>query len=102
MRRTCEVIHSIPEPLPVPEDRAKMSADLAQSRRHVRKAEQRIAKQRQRVADLESDGHDTTEAMHLLVSMEGLLSQMKVHRDFEANELAKIKKRARKRTQRLT
>jgi archaellum component FlaC len=52
------------------EDRNIILDHLEQARRHVAEAEQRIAHQREIVAQLTRDGHDTHEAKRLLDQFE--------------------------------
>jgi hypothetical protein len=47
-------------------DRAQRLRDLEKAERHVVEGEGQIAKQEQIVAELDRDGHDTTEARRLL------------------------------------
>jgi Fe2+ or Zn2+ uptake regulation protein len=58
---------------PSPEDH------LTQAQRHVREGEQRVADQRQRIAQLAADGHDTTDAEALLATLEQTLALMRDH-----------------------
>lgn len=51
---------------------------LAMAAQHVRQSERRVARQRQLVEELRTDGHDTTEAENVLGTLEALLRQ---HRD---------------------
>ena len=46
--------------------RAMLQANLAQAECHVAEGERHIARQREIVAELERDGHDSTDAMLLL------------------------------------
>ncbi len=52
---------------------------LTQAQRHVREGEQRVADQRQRIAQLAADGHDTTDAEALLATLEQTLALMRDH-----------------------
>jgi hypothetical protein len=55
---------------------------IAQAEEHIADGEQRIARQRELIAELERDGHDTKEAHGLLETMVKLLEQMQRHRDY--------------------
>ena len=59
---------------------------LTQAHRHVREGEQRVADQRQRLAQLAQDGHDTTEAERLLATLEQTLAHMRAHLQQEADD----------------
>ena len=43
---------------------------LARAKEHVVEGEEHIRRQHQVIADLESDGHDTTQAREILVTLE--------------------------------
>jgi uncharacterized coiled-coil protein SlyX len=55
--------------------------DLAMANEHVADAERRIARQRDLIAELQRDGHDTKKARELLATMLDLLTQMRRHRE---------------------
>ena len=50
-------------------DRAIILKHLAQAERHVAQGRQIIEKQETLIVDLERDGHDTADAMKILVTM---------------------------------
>jgi len=52
---------------------------LELAHRHVREAQQRITKQRQRILELQRDGHDTSSAEGLLATFEQTLTLMRNH-----------------------
>ena len=56
------------------------AADLARAEAHVDTATRRVEEQRERIARLASDGHDTREAEALLQTMANLLDEMKRYR----------------------
>ena len=72
---------------------AKIERDLARSNEHVRNARHRIETQRDRVAQLEADGHSAQGAKELLEVMEKLLVPMEGYRNFEAAELVRSKRK---------
>jgi hypothetical protein len=53
-------------------DRSLIEEHLAQANRHVAEGEGHVTKQRELVAQMERDGHDTTEALKLLGHFEEL------------------------------
>jgi len=53
--------------------------DLQQARRHVMDGERRVDEQRNRVAELARDGHNTEAAMRLLRTLERTLEIMREH-----------------------
>jgi hypothetical protein len=57
---------------------------LALADEHIADAERRIDRQRQLIAELQRDGHDTKEAQSFLETMQKLLEQMMRHRDYLA------------------
>jgi len=61
---------------------------LVLSTNHIVEAERRIARQRDRVAELERDGHDTSEARDLLETMLKSLELMRSNQDHIVDELA--------------
>lgn len=60
---------------------------LAQAERHVAEGERRIARQRELVAELARDGHDTDQATQLLRQFEELQALHVVDRDRLRKEL---------------
>jgi len=72
-------------------DRAMVERHLTQAERHVPKGEQHVIRQRKLVAELESDGHDTTNALELLHQFEELLVMHIADRDGIRAELAAMK-----------
>jgi hypothetical protein len=61
---------------------------LAQARRHVADGERHVARQRELVAELERDGHDTTQSRALLNQFEQMLALHIADRDRIEQELA--------------
>ena len=53
--------------------------DLDRARRHVTDGERLVDEQRQRVAELARDGHNTESAMRLLTTLERTLEIMHEH-----------------------
>jgi len=62
-------------------DWAMLQEHLAQAERHVVEGERVIARQRDIVAQLERDGHDSTDAMLLLYQFEEIQYLHVDHRD---------------------
>jgi hypothetical protein len=62
-------------------DQAMLQEHLAQAERHVVEGEGVIALQRDVVAQLERDGHDSTDAMLLLYQFEEIQCLHVAHRD---------------------
>jgi hypothetical protein len=60
---------------------------LAEAEENVKKGEDRISKQKERVKTLASDGHDTGTAEQTLEQFEKLQGTMKKHRDSIREEL---------------
>jgi hypothetical protein len=60
---------------------------LAEANRHIAHAESLIARQRNVLAELERDGHDTESARDLLDSMIHGLEQMHAHRRIIEDEI---------------
>src|SRR5205823_400517 len=56
------------------------AADLARAEAHVDTAVRRVEEQRERIARLAADGHDTRDAEALLPAMVNLLGEMKRYR----------------------
>jgi len=71
------------------QDRRTPEEKLAEADQHIAHAEDLIARQRNVLADLERDGHDTEKAMALLDAMVQALEQMHVHRRVIEAELAR-------------
>jgi hypothetical protein len=69
-------------------DRAMIEEHLAQAERHVAVGEHHIALQRERVARLERDGHDFTQASALLTNFEELQAIYIADRDRLEGKLA--------------
>jgi hypothetical protein len=57
----------------------RLDNDLERARRHVTDGERRVSEQRERVAELARDGHDTESAMRLLTTLERTLEIMREH-----------------------
>ncbi len=49
--------------------RAALQHDLAQAERHVARGGRHLARQEAIIAELDRDGHDTTEALKMLATM---------------------------------
>ncbi len=64
--------------------------DLAQAERHVRLGEQHLALQRQLIAELERDGHDTVQAKAILRAFEETQALHIQHRDRLRRKLHEI------------
>ena len=60
---------------------------LAQSLRHVREQETRIAAQMVRIQELGRDGGDTTRARDFLYQLEDFMTRLKAHRDMVQREV---------------
>ena len=69
-------------------DRATLSRELALAEAHIRRGAEHIERQRGRVAELERDGHDATQARQLLVTFEDTQRLHVAGRDRIARELA--------------
>ena len=74
-------------------DRAMLLDHLKQAQRHIAEGKEHIAKQREIVAELERDGHDTTEARRLLGNFEDLYQLHLADFDRILNELDEQPKR---------
>jgi hypothetical protein len=68
-------------------DPAILKQHLAQAEEHVAKGERHVARQRELVAELERDGHDTGPARHLLRQFEELQELHCADRDRLRKEL---------------
>lgn len=68
-------------------DREMVERHLGQARRHVEEGKRHITGQRELLARLERDGHDTTEAAKLLASFEDLQRMHVTDRDRLEREL---------------
>jgi hypothetical protein len=68
-------------------DRHTLEKHLSKSESHVATGERNIARQRQIVADLEQDGHDSTTARKILDAFEALQRLLVLDRDRAAGEL---------------
>lgn len=71
-------------------DRAQIEAHLAQTEEHVALGEKHIASQREIVAELERNYHDSTAAKALLKTFEDLQVEHIAHRDRLAKELTEL------------
>ena len=71
-------------------DHATIADHLAQAERHVVAGERTLAHQRGLVAELERDGHDTSQARALLVQFEELQALHISNRDRLRRELAAL------------
>ncbi|MBV8534283.1 MAG: hypothetical protein JO128_01750 [Alphaproteobacteria bacterium] len=69
-------------------DRRMLLEHLAMANRHVEKGERHVRRQRELVAELERDGHNTVEAKKLLEQFEKLQEMHKADRDRIERELA--------------
>ena len=70
-------------------DRAIQLEHLAEAERHIAEGKARIVKQRAIIADLERDGHDTTQAYALLRTFLKTQAGHEEHRKSILDELAK-------------
>jgi len=67
---------------------AEMARDhLAQAERHVAQGERHIARQREIIAELERDGHDTAQARATLAQFEEIQAMHVAERDRLRHEL---------------
>lgn len=71
-------------------DREMIESHLAQARRHVAEGEQHVSRQRELLAELARDGHDTTEAVKLLANFEDLQRMHIADRHRLERELAEL------------
>lgn len=71
-------------------DRAIIEQHLAMAEGHVAKAGELVERQRSLVADLERDGHDTTEARRLLAEFQEIEAMHISDRDRLRRELASL------------
>ena len=69
-------------------DRDMLLRHLAKANEHVEKGERHVSRQRELLAELERDGHDTTRAKQLLEQFEKLQEMHKAGRDRIERELA--------------
>jgi hypothetical protein len=67
--------------------RAMLVRHLEMARRHVAEGERHVARQRELVAELERDGHDTAQSRDLLKQFEELLALHVSDRDRIEQEL---------------
>jgi DNA-directed RNA polymerase subunit F len=72
------------------EDRATILRHLEQARRLITQGEQYVAHQREIVAQLERDGHDTYEAKRLLDQLQQFHALQVADRDRLENELREV------------
>ena len=75
-------------------DTATIRQHLAMAERHVREGQQRVAKQRRLMDELERDGHDITSARELLYQFESLQATFIADRDRVRDELIQAERRA--------
>jgi hypothetical protein len=68
-------------------DRAMIERHLAQAERHIAEGERRIERQREIIAALERDGHDTIQARAPMVNFEEVLRTHIADRDLIRNQL---------------
>ncbi len=68
-------------------DRRMLLEHLAKANEHVELGERHVRRQRELVAELERDGHDTREARKLLEQFEKLQDMHKADRDRIEREL---------------
>jgi hypothetical protein len=66
---------------------AMLKDHLAMANRHLASGNLVVTRQRQLIAKLEADSHDTREALALLARFEDLLAQHLAHRDSLVDEL---------------
>ena len=71
-------------------DRAMLQQHRRLAYEHVKLGERHVWRQRELVAELEADGHDTTEAKRLLANFEALLEQHAQERDRLVRKLAAL------------
>jgi hypothetical protein len=62
-------------------NRAMLENHLAAAERHLTEAERQVVRQRELVAELERDGHDSGQAIHLLEQFEEVLTIRIAYRD---------------------
>jgi len=72
-----------------PIDRKMLERHLRQAERHVAAGQQHISRQRELIAQLERDDHDTSAAKSLLAQFEELQMMHIAHRDRLGRELGK-------------
>jgi hypothetical protein len=70
-------------------DRTMRERLLTQAQRHVASGQEHVGRQRERIAQLERDGHDAADAGKLLQLFEELQSMHVAHRDRHIQELGK-------------
>jgi hypothetical protein len=68
-------------------DKAILQEHLEMAQRHVAEGQRHVEEQRARALELESHGHDTTEALRLLGEFEELLELHRQDRDRLLKEL---------------
>lgn len=68
-------------------DRAVLEGSLAAAEHQIVEAERQLANERERMAQLERDGHDTTQLTHLLAGWEEVLAAHIADRDRLRKEL---------------
>ena len=70
-------------------NRTMLTEHLAQAEEHVALGNRHIVRQRELIAELARDGHDTAEAKTLLASFEEMQTLHLQHRDRLRHELAR-------------
>jgi hypothetical protein len=83
-----EVYEPSYEETPWGRDRSLITEQLRRADQHVADGERHITQQRQLIAKLEQDGHDTKMAIELLATFEQLQATHIAHRDRIRDELA--------------
>jgi len=68
-------------------DRVLWKRFLAQTEEHILEAERTLSRQREVIAELERDGHDSQSARELLTQFEAMLALVTQNRDLVKNEL---------------
>ena len=69
--------------------RAMLQQNLALAERHIAEGEIRITRQREMIAELERDGHDTTAAQGLLAVFQHTMALYVADRERLQNELGR-------------
>jgi hypothetical protein len=67
-------------------DFLKLHEDLATADRHIAESKARVDRQADVAAELDKDGHDTTEAQDLLRVLQESLDAVKSHREYLLHE----------------
>jgi hypothetical protein len=71
-------------------DRTTLELDLRRAEAHVANGHARIAQQREIIAELDREGHDTAPAKDMLASFERTQAMHIAHRDRIAGKLAAL------------